>query len=111
MDLELSGTVWNWYDDGQTKSGKITFTSDKKVKWNDGAPHGSWEVAGDDITAIFGEVKDQLDFHKLKYNKDTDEAILQIPAQVPPSKMDRKGKKEIFPPKTQDFFRRSSSMP
>jgi len=81
-DGNLSGTAWDWCEDGSNMSGTVELTSDGKVIWNGGVPQGSWKVDKDILTMSCNNV-----LHKLKLSNNNGEAHLFVPKKEPASKM------------------------
>ena len=84
--VSLSGTIWDWYNDGSNVDGSVEFTSDYKVKWSGGQAQGSWDLEGDVVKTTFNGVN-----HQLKLSRDGNEAVLITPERNPQSKMVRQG--------------------
>ena len=86
--MNLSGTIWDWYNDGigNAVDGAVELTPDNRVKWNGGVPQGLWKVEGYVQTMAINGTS-----HKPHLLKDGYEAVLTAPKKNTPSKMIRRG--------------------
>jgi hypothetical protein len=88
LNVNVTGTTWDWYHDGWNVNNKIEFLPDHKVKWSDGKAQGSWSQNGDILAITFrggGGGGDGV-YHKFKLLS-KNEATLLEPKRNPPTKI------------------------
>ena len=82
----LSGSSWDWCEDGSNMSVTVELTPDGKVMWNGSEPQGSWKIEGDILTMHCNNV-----IQRLKLSNNGGEAHLVEPKKDPASKMIKRG--------------------
>jgi len=80
LPAHLAGSLWGWAPDGVNNEGILTFESDGKVKWKDGAAQGGWVVLSGNRL--------QLEFEGQKYVlrfEGSHRAVVEEPRRTPAS--------------------------
>lgn len=80
-----SGAIWEWHHWGvnAAANAQVEFTSNNKVRWNNGAEIGSWKLNADNTLSTSWNGVD----HVMKYNEADDDWVLITPVRNPQTTM------------------------